>query len=167
MTVGENSSVFGPRSLLMNWKRFNASFLTWFSSDTAEAMVFQMHCPLAQENFFLAAVDVGILHATMKNQVKICCKLAHFQGGPLFIAFPLKCMSFWCISMPYFFLKIKLLRTCYISFCRVTFLLFNYCKKAVPCVSYKETNNCRSSIHVEFFSESTTEYVGQKQFGTW
>ena len=80
MTVGENSSVFGPRSLLMNWKRFNVSFLIWFSSDTAEAMVFQMYFPTCTGNFFfLAAVDVGILHATMKNQVKICCKLTHFR----------------------------------------------------------------------------------------
>ena len=39
---------------------------------------FRCTVPLAQENFFLAAVDVGILHATMKNQVKMSCKLTHF-----------------------------------------------------------------------------------------
>ena len=90
--------------------------------------------------------------------------------GPLFKAFPLKCMHFLWISRPYFFLKIKLLRTSYISFCRVTFPLINYCKKAVPCVSYKETKDCRSLIPLftlNFFSESTTKYLGQKQFGTW
>ena len=95
-----------------------------------------------------------------KNYIKLQCKIWFVvlethnsiitvfasEVGPLFKAFPLKCMHFWWISRPYFFLKIKLLRTSYISFCRVTFHLFNYCKKAVPCVSYKETKDCRSLI---------------------
>ena len=70
ITVGENSSIFGPWPLSVNWKKFNLRFLTWFPSYTVEAMVFQMYCPTCTGKFFLAAVDVGILHATMKNQVK-------------------------------------------------------------------------------------------------
>ena len=61
-------------------------------------------------------------HYRLDGLIKDTDKL---QVGPLFKEFPLKCIYFWCISRLYFFLKIKLLRTSYISFCRVTFLLFS------------------------------------------
>ena len=39
----------------------------WFSSDTTEVMVFQIYCPICTVIFFLAAVDIGILHVTMPH----------------------------------------------------------------------------------------------------
>ena len=78
MTVGENSSVFGPRSLSMNWKRFNASFLTWFSSNTAEAMVFQMYCPTCTGKFFSGCCRCWNIACYHEKSGKMSCKLTHF-----------------------------------------------------------------------------------------
>ena len=78
MTVGENSSIFGPWPLSVNWKKFNLRFLTWFPSYTVEAMVFQMYCPTCTGKFFSGCCRCWNIACYHEKSGKKCCKLTHF-----------------------------------------------------------------------------------------